>query len=89
MRWRTFAARTFVPERAVTTLVRAQPMSQLIFAAAALLLVFLTLRAVAWALTAAADDAWNPLCGAVPYARSASDRRGGRLRRCRIDSLVG
>ena len=47
----TFAARTFVPEREVTTLVRVQPMSQLIFAAAALLLVFLTLRAVAWALT--------------------------------------
>ena len=47
----TFAARTFVPEREVTTIVRVQPMSRLIFAAAALVLVLVTLRAVAWALT--------------------------------------
>ena len=47
----TYAARTFAPEREVTTLVRAQPMSQLIFAAGALVLVLLTLRGIAWALT--------------------------------------
>ena len=47
----TYAARTFAPEREVTTLVRVQPLSQLIFAAGALVLVLLTLRAVAWALT--------------------------------------
>ena len=47
----TFAARTFVPEREVTTLVRVQPMSRGIFATLALVLVWLTVRAVAWTLT--------------------------------------
>lgn len=46
-----FAARTFVSEREVTTLVRAQPMSQGMLAIVALLLVFLTVRGVAWTLT--------------------------------------
>ena len=46
-----FAARTFVPEREVTRLVGVQPMSQGMLATAALVLVFLTVRAVAWALT--------------------------------------
>ncbi len=46
----TFAARTLVPERAVTTLVRVQPVGQVILAIAALTLMLLTVRAVAWAL---------------------------------------
>jgi len=46
-----FATRTFVPEREVSTLVAVQPTSQLMLAAAVLLLVFGTIRAIAWALT--------------------------------------
>ena len=46
-----FTARTFVPEREVTTVIGVQPVSQAIIAAAALLLVFLTVRVVAWTLT--------------------------------------
>ncbi len=46
-----FAAREFVPERSVTTLARVHPLSQGILVAAALVLVFLTIRAVAWTLT--------------------------------------
>jgi hypothetical protein len=46
-----FAARTFVSEREVTTLVRAQPISQGVLAIVTLLLVFLTVRGVAWTLT--------------------------------------
>ena len=46
-----FAARTFVPEREVTTVIGVQPMSQGMLATAALVLVFLTVRAVAWTLT--------------------------------------
>ena len=46
-----FAARTFVPEREVTTLMRLQPVSQGMLATAALVLVFLTVRLVAWTLT--------------------------------------
>ena len=46
-----FAARTFVAEREVTTLIGVQPMSQGMLAIAALVLVFLTVRAVAWTLT--------------------------------------
>ncbi len=47
----SFATRSFTPEREVTTLIRVQPVSQGLLAAAALLLVFLTVRTVAWALT--------------------------------------
>ena len=46
-----FAALTFVPEREVTTLIDVQPVSQGMLAIAALVLVFLTVRAVAWTLT--------------------------------------
>ena len=47
----SFATRSFVPEREVTTLTRVQPLSQVLLAAAALLLVLLTFRLVAWTLT--------------------------------------
>ena len=47
----SFVTRSLVPEREVVTLVRVQPVSQGVLAAAALLLVFLTVRLVAWALT--------------------------------------
>ena len=46
-----FAARTFAPEREVTTLIGVQPMSQGMLAVAALVLVFLTIRGLAWTLT--------------------------------------
>ena len=46
-----FAARTFAPEREVTTLIGVQPMSQGMLAAAVLVLVFLTIRGLAWTLT--------------------------------------
>ena len=46
-----FAARTFAPEREVTTLVRVHPMSRGIFAILVLVLVWLTVRAVAWTVT--------------------------------------
>ena len=46
-----FAARTFVPEREVTRFIGVQPMSQGMLATAVLVLVFLTIRAVAWTLT--------------------------------------
>jgi hypothetical protein len=46
-----FAARTFAPEREVTTLIGVQPMSQRMLAAAALVLVFLTIRGLAWTFT--------------------------------------
>ena len=46
-----FASRTFVPEREVTTLIGVHPMSQGLLATGVLVLVFLTVRAVAWALT--------------------------------------
>jgi hypothetical protein len=47
----SFATRSFTPEREVATLLRVQPMSQGLLAATALLLVFLTVRLVAWTLT--------------------------------------
>ncbi len=46
-----FATRALVPEREVITLVGVQPMSRGMLAAAGLLLVLLTVRAVAWTLT--------------------------------------
>ena len=46
-----FAARTFAPEREVTTLVRVHPMSRGIFAILVLVFVWLTVRAVAWTVT--------------------------------------
>ena len=47
----SFATRSLVPEREVNTLRRVQPVSQGVLATAVLLLVFLTLRLVAWTLT--------------------------------------
>ena len=46
-----FAARAFAPEREVTTLIGVQPMSQGMLAAAVLVIVFLTIRRLAWTLT--------------------------------------
>lgn len=46
-----FAARTFAPEREVTTVIRVQPVRREILAIAAFVLVLLTLRLVAWTLT--------------------------------------
>jgi predicted Zn-dependent peptidase len=47
----SFATSSFTPEREVTTVFRVQPVSQGLLALAALLLVFLTVRLVAWTLT--------------------------------------
>ena len=47
----SFANRSLAPQREMTSLIRVQPVSQGVLAATALLLIWLTVRMVAWGLT--------------------------------------
>jgi len=47
----SFATRSLAPEREVMALIRVQPVRQEVLAVAALLLIWLTMRVVAWGLT--------------------------------------